>query len=130
MLPTASDSAASTHTAGRQSERYRGKATPNTRSSAANPAALVADDMKAVTGVGAPWYTSGVHMWNGTAATLKPSPTSRSANPARSVPCSKRVFWARNWPIPMSEVVDVAPYVSATPYRKIADEKAPSTKYF
>ena len=38
--------------------------------------------MNAVTGVGAPWYTSGVHMWNGTAATLKPSPTSRSAKPS------------------------------------------------
>ena len=31
--------------------------------------------MKAVTDVGAPWYTSGVHMWNGTAASLKPKPT-------------------------------------------------------
>ncbi len=30
--------------------------------------------MNAVTGVGAPWYTSGVHMWNGAAATLKPRP--------------------------------------------------------
>ena len=26
--------------------------------------------MKPVTGVGAPWYTSGVHMWNGAADTL------------------------------------------------------------
>ena len=38
--------------------------------------------MNAVTGVGAPWYTSGVHTWNGTAATLNPSPTSSSATPA------------------------------------------------
>ena len=32
-------------------------------------------DMNAVTGVGAPSYTSGTHMWNGTAATLKPKLT-------------------------------------------------------
>ena len=30
--------------------------------------------MNAVTGVGAPWYTSGVHTWNGTAATLNAEP--------------------------------------------------------
>ena len=39
--------------------------------------------MNAVTGVGAPWYTSGVQKWNGTAATLNPRPTSSSATPAR-----------------------------------------------
>ena len=62
------------------------------RRSAANPAALVADAMNAVIGVGAPWYTSGVHVWNGTAATLKPRPTSSSTIPATSVPVSNRVF--------------------------------------
>ena len=81
----------------------------NTRISAAKPAAFVADAMNAVTGVGAPWYTSGVHMWNGTAATLKPSPTRRSAKPASSVPCSRSVLLARNVPIPVSDVVPVAP---------------------
>jgi len=35
-----------------------------------------------VTGVGAPWYTSGVQTWNGTAATLNASPTSSRATPA------------------------------------------------
>ena len=56
------------------------------------PATLVADDMNAVTGVGAPWYTSGVHMWNGTAATLNPRPTSSSARPSSSTPSSRSVF--------------------------------------
>src|ERR1700730_13174260 len=124
-----SERIASAPTAGRQSLRNSGKDTWNTRSSAANPATLVADDMKAVTGVGAPWYTSGVHMWNGTAATLNPRPTSNNAKPASSVPWSNNVCCARNWPIPVSDVVPVAPYVSATPYKKIAEENAPSTKY-
>ena len=35
--------------------------------------------MKPVTGDGAPWYTSGTHMWNGTAETLKTKPTRISA---------------------------------------------------
>ena len=61
-------------------------------SSAANPAALVADAMKAVTGLGAPSYTSGVHMWNGTAATLNARPTSSNTMPASSVPsCDEHV---------------------------------------
>ena len=30
--------------------------------------------MNAVTGVGAPWKTSGTHWWNGTAAILKENP--------------------------------------------------------
>ena len=38
----------------------------------------------AVTEVGAPSYTSGVQMWNGTMATLKPKPTTNSAAPAIS----------------------------------------------
>ncbi len=37
--------------------------------------------MNAVTGVGAPWYTSGVHMWNGTAATLKPEAHEQEHDP-------------------------------------------------
>ena len=39
-----------------------------TRTSSAIAATLEDDARKAVTGVGAPSYTSGVHMWNGTAA--------------------------------------------------------------
>ena len=36
-------------------------------------AVLTPAAMNAVTGVGAPSYASGAHMWNGTAAILKPS---------------------------------------------------------
>src|SRR5271154_7165643 len=45
-------------------------------------AAILADEAKkAVTGVGAPSYTSGVHIWNGTAAHLKAMPTERKTRP-------------------------------------------------
>ena len=55
-------------------------ATSRTRISARNAATFVAADMNAVTGVGAPWYTSGVHWWNGTADTLNPNPVARKTN--------------------------------------------------
>ena len=71
--------------------------------------------MKEVTGVGAPWYTSGVQVWNGTAATLNPRPTSSSAMPASKVPLSNSVFAERKWEMPVSDVVPVAPYTSAMP---------------
>src|SRR5262249_57306871 len=58
----------------------------NTRTNAANAAAFTPVDMNAVTIVGAPSYASGVHMWKGTADTLKQNPTASrptatSANP-------------------------------------------------
>jgi len=39
----------------------------------------------AVTGGGPPWYTSGVHRWNGTTPSLNQMPVMVSAIPARSV---------------------------------------------
>ena len=57
------------------------KAVLNKRKSSAKPAAFDATAMKAVMGVGAPSYTSGVHMWKGTAATLNPSPAVTSTRP-------------------------------------------------
>ena len=56
----------------------------NTRMSAANAATLVVTLMNVVTDVGAPWYTSGVHVWNGAALILNARPTKRSAMPAMS----------------------------------------------
>ena len=85
--PTTSDSTASTQMTGRQSSRWNGSAITSTRSIAANAAALPADAMNAVTGDGAPWYTSGVHTWNGAAATLNPRPTI-----SRAMPASTSVF--------------------------------------
>jgi hypothetical protein len=42
--------------------------------------------MKPVIGVGAPWYTSGVHMWNGTAPTLNSRPANSRTVPTSSSP--------------------------------------------
>src|SRR5439155_13992907 len=54
------------------------------RKSSANAAAFGPAENKAVTGVGAPSYTSGVHTWKGAAATLKPRPIRISAKPSLS----------------------------------------------
>ena len=50
--------------------------------------------MNAVTGVGAPSYASGVHMWNGAELALNPSPTMIIAMPSSSTPP-----WASPWRI-------------------------------
>ena len=62
-----------------------GKAVVSIRTSAANTAAFVPTAMKAVTGVGAPSYTSGTHMWKGTSESLKAKPTSTSPSPTISI---------------------------------------------
>ena len=54
------------------------------RTSVANAAAFTPAAMKPVTGAGAPSYTSGTHMWNGTAATLNANPDASSATAAYS----------------------------------------------
>ncbi len=90
-------------------------ASSSTRTRAANAAALTAVAMNPVTGVGAPSYTSGVHMWNGTAATLKPKPISSRAMPPSSIGCTCR-FSATIWPAIIGSLVEpVAPYSSAMP---------------
>src|SRR5436853_1672340 len=126
--PTRRLRTASAHTIGRQSVDLGPNVEKKIRSSAANPAALAAAAMKPVTGVGEPWYTSGVHMWNGTAATLKPRPTISSAIPPSITPVVSGRSRMKAEMMPKL-VEPVAPYVSATPYRKNADENAPSTKY-
>ena len=98
------------------------------RSSIANDAAVDPTDRNAVIGVGAPSYTSGAHMWNGTAAILNPTPaaTSMTARISRG---------SLSWPakvIAMTRrlVVPERPYISDMPYSRMPSEKAPSRKYF
>ena len=62
-----------------------GNASISTRTNAANAAALTPVAMNPVTGVGEPSYTSGAHMWNGTAATLNPNPMIRSPSPSDAI---------------------------------------------
>src|SRR3546814_18749456 len=56
-----------------------------TRTSRATAATLGALAKKAATGVGAPSSTSGVHMWKGTALTLKAMPDRESVVQGKSV---------------------------------------------
>src|SRR5581483_6216602 len=113
--PTTMVSTASTQIRGRQLSTCDGNADSRMRNSAAKPAVLATAAMNPVAGVGAPWYTSGVHHWNGTAATLNPRPTMRKAVPARSTAFDGRTWLARNVEMPASEVVPVAPYTRAIP---------------
>src|SRR5882724_4483159 len=55
------------------------KDTSRTRVMAAKPAAFEPTERKAVTGVGAPWYTSGDHAWKGTRVILKAKPARMKA---------------------------------------------------
>src|SRR3990172_731347 len=80
-FPTTSDAQASAAAATVQISACSGNAVTSTRQVTTNAAALVAAAMNAVTGVGAPSYTSGVHMWNGAAETLNASPARIIARP-------------------------------------------------
>src|SRR5439155_19674298 len=53
---------------------WRSKAAKKKRMATAKPAAFGPTERNAVKGVGAPSYTSGHHMWNGTLAILYPTP--------------------------------------------------------
>src|ERR1700747_3080725 len=65
----------------RQSLVMPGKAVRATRTITAIAATFGAVAKKVVTGVGAPSYTSGVHIWNGTAEILKARPTATRTIP-------------------------------------------------
>src|SRR5918996_2765131 len=110
-LPRVSVTAASDHRSGAQSGGAGRTAPRNNRMTAAKAAAFEAVAIMVVTVVGAPWYTSGTHMWNGAAEILKPSPTSMSASPTRNSaslappPPAAAVIRAKL-------VLPVAPYVS------------------
>src|SRR5215210_1565996 len=78
-LPTVMVSNASAQNTAVHTPGISPKATSNTRSRTAKPAAFDATDRYAVTVVGAPSYTSGVHIWNGTAEILKPKPATTIA---------------------------------------------------
>src|ERR1051326_3599805 len=68
-----------------QPVRSGSNAERNTRTNAANAAALTPVDMNPVTEDGAPSYASGVHIWNGTAETLNAKPTSSSPSASQCI---------------------------------------------
>src|SRR5580698_10080444 len=55
------------------------------RANTANTAAFVATLMNAVTGKGAPSYTSGAHVWNGTKLILNAKPTKNRPAPSQKI---------------------------------------------
>src|SRR6184192_4090664 len=68
-------------------------------------------------------------MWNGTAATLKPNPTSSSPSPISNIALCCRPSVAICTPIRVRFVVAVAPYTSAMPYSRKPEANAPNRKY-
>src|ERR1700733_2344732 len=67
-------------------------------------------------------------MWNGAAATLKPSPTNMKAT---AINASEGIGAPCNVPLMMSILVEpVAPKIKATPYKKNAVANDPRRKYF
>ena len=127
-LPTVMVTIASASNSRRQSALIDGTPSRKIRSSIANAAALDPTDKNAVTGVGAPSYTSGAHIWNGTAAILNPMPattrmTARTSRGSRGWPANT-VAMTRRFVVPDS------PYRSDMPYSRMPSENAPSRKYF
>src|SRR5215510_11786155 len=111
----------------RQSTLSPGNPSRKIRSSIANDAALEPTDRNAVTGVGAPSYTSGAHMWKGTAAILNPTPattriTARINRGSPSWPVNNVAIFRRF-------VVPESPYINDIPYSRIPSENAPRRKY-
>src|SRR3990170_5077793 len=87
-LPTVIVNAASTQISGPYTPSAVGKARKTVVVRATNPAAFDDTDKNAVTGVGAPSYVSGAHVWNGTADTLKAKPATTNATAITSRPIS------------------------------------------
>src|SRR6185295_15534862 len=80
-LPSPSDNTASTISMSRQPASCTGpRPSISTRHASANDAIFGTEPMSNVTGVGAPWYTSGTHMWNGTAPNLNATPATTNAS--------------------------------------------------
>ena len=80
----------------------------------ANAAIFGAAPMVKVTAVGAPWYTSGTHIWNGTAPNLKAIPQTTNTAPNMSA------IWLyapldRTEATPAKLMCPVAPYTIEIP---------------
>ncbi len=101
----------------------------STRMSAAKAAALDPVAMRIVIEVGAPSYTSGAQSWNGTDEILNPNPTRRRPTPMSNMG-SRPAPAATALAILSRSVEPVAPKMSAMPYRKKPEAKAPRRKYF
>ena len=80
-LPKTIDSSARIISIPCQSNQSPPSATPSRRSMNAKAASLGAVPISSVTAVGAPSYTSGTHMWYGTAPSLNAMPETTNTRP-------------------------------------------------
>src|SRR5215471_3110286 len=102
--------AATVHRTVLQLPRIGSSADRNTRTKAANAAALTPVDMNPVTAGGAPSYASGVHMWNGTADTLNAKPTKSIPSASSCIGDGDNACAAITDPTRSSRVLPVTPY--------------------
>ena len=86
-LPTSNEPIASTASICCQSMAKGSKPSTSNRIVMAKAASLGALPIIKVTAVGAPWYTSGIHMWNGTTPSLNARPATTNTNPNTSTWC-------------------------------------------
>src|SRR2546429_166035 len=126
--PMIIETIATPHSTPRHSQCDDWKPTASTRRIPPNAATLVQAAMNAVTGVGAPWYTSGVQVWNGPTEPLNSGPTTSTPNPPNSK-ASERSVPAAALAMSASRTEPANPYSNARPYRKNAEANAPSRKY-
>src|SRR4051812_36826112 len=98
-----------------QLARSGSNAERNTRTNAANAAALTPVDMKPVTDEGAPSYASGVHIWKGTADTLNAKPTTSNPSASIVIGVGDSAWAAITEPMRSRRVLPVTPYVNAMP---------------
>src|SRR4030081_1745227 len=82
--PIPIETIATAHSTPRHSQLVDWNPTVSTRRIPPNEATLVHAAMNAVTGVGAPWETYGVQVWNGPTEPLNNSPTTSRPIPANS----------------------------------------------
>ena len=79
-----------------------------------------------VTDVGEPSYTSGAHIWKGTADILNDRPTRIKTSP-KTLPVDEEKIFSE---IILKFVDPVKPYIKEHPYNNRPEDKALSTKYF
>ncbi len=99
------------------------------RTTKAKAASFGAEPISMVIAVGAPWYTSGTHMWNGTTPSLNARPDTTNTRPNIS-----RLLFALPDLIAFATAPNssepVAPYSMDMPYSSRPEASAPRMKYF
>ena len=93
------------------------------RNAMPNAASLEAEPMNAVTAVGEPSYTSGIHMWNGATPSLNATPNTMNTRPNTNRCCTavrhSRVQLHRS-------SVPVPPYTIDMPYSRKPEAAHPA----